>query len=286
MDRLRAFLQGLNEANYVVGKNVAIEFRKADGHYDRLPALALDLAERQVDVIVALGSAPATLAAKAATTSIPIVFSTAGNPLRLNLVASLSHPGGNITGVTTLNVEIGAKRVELLHEVVPTTTSMALLVNPTSPDITETEISDARGAAQSLGLKLDILYASTERNLDMVFANLPRLRPGALVIGTDAFFNGRGEQLGALASHSAMPTIYQYRPFATAGGLISYGSNLSETYRVAGTYTGRILNGEKPADLPVQQSRKVEMIINLKAAKALGLTIPLSLLGCADEVIE
>jgi putative ABC transport system substrate-binding protein len=247
---------------------------------------ALELAERQVDVIVTLGSAPATLAAKAATTSIPIVFSTAGNPLQLKLVASLSHPGGNITGVTTLNVEIGAKRVELLHEVVPTATSIALLVNPTSPDITGTEIRDAQAAAHSLGLKLDILHASTERDFDTVFADLTQLRPNALVIGTDAFFNGHGEQLGALALHSAIPAIYQYRPFATAGGLISYGSSLSETYRVAGTYTGRILNGEKPADLPVQQSGKVEMIINLKAAKALGLTIPLSLLGRADEVIE
>jgi putative ABC transport system substrate-binding protein len=285
-DRLRAFLKGLSETGYIDGQNVAIGFRWAEGRYDRLPALAADLAGRQVSVIVALGSAPAALAAKAATSTIPVVFFTGGDPLQLGLVASLNRPGGNLTGVTSLNVEVGPKRVELLHQVVPTTTVMALLVNPTSPNLTDTTIEDADAAARTLGLKLDVLHAATERDFDTVFATMAQLRGGALVIGPDAFFISRSEQLGALALRHAVPAIFQYRPFAAAGGLMSYGSSVAESYRLAGVYTGRVLKGEKPADLPVQRVTKVELILNLKTAKALGLSVPLPLLGRADEVIE
>ena len=285
-DRLRAYLKGLGEIGYVEGQNLAIAFRWAEGRNDRLPALADDLVGRQVSVIVALGSAPAALAAKAATTTIPVVFFTGGDPLRLGLVASLNRPGGNLTGVTSLNVEVGPKRVELLHEVVPTTTLMALLVNPTSPNLTETTIRDAHAAARTLGLKLDVLRAGTEHDFDTVFATLAQPRARALVIGPDAFFISRSEQLGALALRHAVPAIFQYRPFVAAGGLMSYGSSVAEAYRLAGVYTGRVLKGEKPADLPVQQVTKVELILNLKTAKALGLTVPLPLLGRADEVIE
>ena len=284
-DRLRVFLKGLSESGYVVGQNVAIEFRWAAGQYDQLPALAADLVGRQVSVIATLGSAPAALAAKSATTTIPVVFFTGADPLELKLVPSLSRPGGNLTGVTSLNVEVGAKRVELLHEVVPTT-SMALLVNPTDAKGSETTTKDAHAAARQLGLKLDVLHASTEREFDTVFAALTQLRAGALVIGPDAFFIGRGEQLGALALRRAVPAIFQYRPFVAAGGLMSYGSSIVESYRLAGVYTGRVLKGEKPADLPVQQVTKVELILNMKTAKALGLTIPLPVVGRADEVIE
>jgi len=284
-DRLRVFLKGLSESGYGVGQNVAIEFRWAAGQYDQLPALAADLVGRQVSVIATLGSAPAALAAKSATTTIPVVFFTGADPLELKLVPSLSRPGGNLTGVTSLNVEVGAKRVELLHEVVPTT-SMALLVNPTSAKLSETTTKDAQAAARQLGLKLDVLHASTEREFDAVFAALTQLRAGALVIGGDAFFVGRGEQLGALALRRAVPAIFMYRPFVAAGGLMSYGSSIVESYRLAGVYTGRVLKGEKPADLPVQQVTKVELILNMKTAKALGLTIPLPVLGRADEVIE
>jgi len=284
-DRLRVFLKGLSESGYVVGQNVAIEFRWAAGQYDQLPALAADLVGRQVSVIATLGSAPAALAAKSATTTIPVVFFTGADPLELKLVPSLSRPGGNLTGVTSLNVEVGAKRVELLHEVVPTT-SMALLVNPTDAKGSETTTKDAHAAARQLGLKLDVLHASTEREFDAVFAALTQLRAGALVIGGDAFFVGRGEQLGALALRQAVPAIFMYRPFVAAGGLMSYGSSIVESYRLAGVYTGRVLKGEKPADLPVQQVTKVELILNMKTAKALGLTIPLPVVGRADEVIE
>jgi putative ABC transport system substrate-binding protein len=285
-DRMRAFLKGLSETGYAEGQNVAIEFRWAEGRYDRLPELASDLVRRQVSVIVALGSAPAALAAKVATGTIPIVFFTGGDPLQLGLVASLSRPGGNLTGVTSLNVEVGPKRVELMHQVVPTTPLMALLVNPTSPDLTEATIKDADAAARTLGLKIDVLHASTEGDFDTVFATLAQHRAGALVIGPDAFFISRGEQLGALALRYAVPAIFQYRPFAAAGGLMSYGSSIAESHRLAGAHTGRVLKGEKPADLPVHRVTKVEMILNLKTAKALGLTVPLPLLGRADEVIE
>ena len=286
VDRLRAFQQGLKEGGYIDGQNVAIEYRWAEGQYDRLPTLAADLIRRRVAVIATLGSAPAALAAKAATTTIPIVFFTGGDPLRLGLVASLNRPGGNVTGVTSLNVEVGQKRVELLHEVVPPATPMGLLVNPTSPDLTEITTKEAQAAASSLGLKLEVLHASTERDFEIVFASLPQLRAAALVISPDAFFISRGERLGALALRNRVPAIFQYRPFAAAGGLMSYGSDIFELYRSAALYTARVLKGEKPADLPVQQITKVELLINLKSAKALGLPIPLPLLGRADEVIE
>jgi putative ABC transport system substrate-binding protein len=280
---LAAFHLGLNEAGYVEGRNVAIEYRFAEGQYDRLPAMAADLVRRQVAVIAANG--PAVVAAKAATATIPIVFSVGLDPVALGLVASLNRPGGNLTGVTVLFDEIGPKRLELLHELVPTATIIALLLNPTYPSA-ENQSRDLQTAARTLGLQLHVLHASTERDFDTAFATMVRLRAGALVIGNDPFFNSRSEQLAALSVRHAMPTIFQNREFAAAGGLMSYGGSIADTYRVVGVYTGRILQGEKPADLPVQQVTKVEMIVNLKAAKALGLKVPLSLLGRADEVIE
>jgi putative tryptophan/tyrosine transport system substrate-binding protein len=281
---VRAFRQGLKDIGYVEGQNVAIDYRWAEGQYDRLPALAADLVRRQVTVIAAT-STPAALTAKAATTTIPIVFTTASDPMLLGLVASLSRPGGNVTGATQLNVEVGPKRLELVRELLPAATIIALLVNPTSP-VAETLARDLQAAARSIGLQLHILNASTERDIDDAFANLAKLRAGALVVGSDVFFNTRSEQLGALTVRHRVPTIYQYREFAAAGGLMSYGGSITDSYRRAGGYTGRILKGERPADLPVQQSTKVELIINLKTAKTLGLTFPLSLLGRADEVIE
>ena len=281
---VRAFRQGLKDIGYVEGQNVAIEYRWAEGQYDRLPALAADLVRRQVTAIAAT-STPAALTAKAATTTIPIVFTTASDPMRLGLVASLSRPGGNVTGATQLNVEVGPKRLELVRELLPAATIIALLVNPTNP-VAETLARDLQAAARTIGLQLHILNASTEGDIDDAFANLAKLRAGALVVGSDVFFNTRSEQLGALTVRHGVPTIYQYREFAAAGGLMSYGGSITDSYRRAGGYTGRILKGEKPADLPVQQSTKVELIINLKTAKTLGLTFPLSLLGRADEVIE
>jgi putative ABC transport system substrate-binding protein len=282
--RIAAFRQGLSETGYVEGRNVAIEYLWAENQYDRLPGMAAELVRRQVAVIVAI-TTPAALAAKAATTTIPIVFETGGDPVTLGLVASLNRPGGNLTGVSLLNAELGAKRLELLRELVPTATIAAVLVNPTAP-LAETVSREAQTAAGKLGLQLHVLHASTERDFDMVFATLLKLHASALVIGTDPFFNSRSEQLAALAIRHAVPTIYQYRAFAAAGGLMSYGGSFSEPFRQTGVYTGRILKGEKPADLPVQQSTKVDLIINLKTAKTLGLTFPPSLLGRADEVIE
>ncbi len=284
--RLRAFGQGLKEEGYIEGQNVAIEYRWAEGRNDRLPMLAAELVGRQVNVIAAGGGTPSALAAKAVTATIPIVFAVAVDPVEAGLVASLNRPGGNLTGVTNLNVEVGPKRLELLRELMPTATSVAVLVNPTSPVLTEQFLRDLQAAAPALGLRLHILQASTERDLDTVFAALGQLRPDALVICPDVFFNAYIEQLATLALRHAMPTIYQYHPFVRAGGLMSYGSSETEYYRLVGIYVGKILKGEKPGGLPVQQSTKVELIINLKTAKALGLTVPPSLLALADEVIE
>jgi putative ABC transport system substrate-binding protein len=239
-----------------------------------------------VSVIVAAGSTPAALAARKATFTIPIVFQIAVDPVQLGLVTSLSRPGGNVTGVVTLNVEIAAKRLELLHELVPTATIVALLVNPTSTTLTQTTTRELETAARTLRLEFYVLHASSEREIDAAFITLVQLRAGALVIGADALFNSRSEQLAALTIRHRVPAIYQYREFVSAGGLMSYGTPVMDTYRPLGVYTGRILKGEKPADLPVQQATKIELIINMKTAKTLGLTVPLSLLGRANEVIE
>jgi putative ABC transport system substrate-binding protein len=285
-DAVAAFHRGLTETGYVEGRNVAIEYRWAEGQYDRLPGLVADLVRRQVAVIAAIDGLPSALAAKTATATIPIVFFTGGDPVQLGLVASLARPDGNLTGVTSLNVEVGPKRLELMKEMVRTTILMALLVNPTSPNVTESTTKDALAAAHTLGLQLHVLHASTERDLDSVFATVAQLRAGALVIGPDAFFISRSEQLGTLALRHAVPAIFQYREFVAAGGLISYGGSRTDAYRHVGVYTGRVLKGEKPSDLPVQQSTKIELIINLRTAKALGLDVPPTLLARADEVIE
>ena len=281
---LAAFLKGLGEAGYTEGHNVAIEYRWADGQIDRLRAMAADLVHRQVSVIAATTTA-AALAAKAATTSIPIVFETAADPVQLGLVAGLNRPGGNVTGVTQLTVGLVPKELELLHELLPTARVMALLVNPADPSA-ETQLREMMAAAQSLGLELHVLNASTEHEFDAVFTKLIELRAGALVIGTFALFTSHSQQLGALAARHTVPAIYKGREFAAAGGLMSYGSDVTDSYRLAGNFTGRILKGDKPADLPVQQATKIELIINLKTAKSLGITFPLTLLGRADEVIE
>jgi putative ABC transport system substrate-binding protein len=280
---LAAFREGMDQIGYFINRNVAMEYRWAEGQNDRLPALAADLVRRQVTVIAA--NAPAALPAKAATMTIPVVFNIPGDPVALGLVASLNRPGGNITGITTLNVELEAKRLELLHELVPTASALAAVVNPTSPNA-EIVSRDLEAAAHSLGLQLHVLHASTEGDFATVFEGLRQLGVGGVVIGADAFYNSRSERLAALSVEHRVPTIFQTHQFAAAGGLISYASSLTDSYRLFGVYTGRILKGEKPADLPVQQSTKVELTINLKTAKALGLTVPLPLLGRADEVIE
>jgi putative ABC transport system substrate-binding protein len=283
--QLAAFLKGLGETGYVDGRNVAIEYRWGEGHSDRLPAMAADLVHKQVAVIAAT-STPAALAAKAATTTIPIVFETGSDPVQLGLVESLSRPGGNVTGVTQSNVEIAPKRLQLLHELVPTASVMALLVNPADLTLAETATKEMHAAARTLGLELHVLNASTERDFDAVFAKLIQLRAGGLVIGPDPFFISQSEQLAALTVRHAVPAVFEFREFAVAGGLLSYGADVTDSYRLAGNYTGRVLKGEKPGDLPVQQATKVEMIINLKTAKALGINVPNTLIGRADEVIE
>jgi putative ABC transport system substrate-binding protein len=285
MVRLQTFRQGLKEEGYVEGQNVAIEYRWASGHNDRLPMLAAELVRRRVTMIAA-GGTPSAVAAKAATATIPIVFETGTDPVALGLVASLNRPGGNLTGVTNLTVEVGPKRLELLRELMPTATNVAVLVNPTSGVLTEQFLRDLQAAAPALGMQLHVLHASAERDFDRVFSTLGQLRADALFIGPDQLFSFTAERLAALALRHAIPASYLYRPFARAGGLMSYGPDETESHRLFGICAGKILHGEKPSDLPVQQATKVELIINLNTAKALGLTIPLSLLGRADEVIE
>ena len=284
-DRMRAYRQGLTETGYVEGRNVTIEYRWADGQNDRLPSMAADLVRRGVNVIVT-GGTPATLAAKAATTTIPIVFILSTDPVEAGLIASLNRPGGNLTGVTGLNVELAPKKLELLHDLLPAVTIIAMLVNPTNAIAAKSQSRAVQAAARTLGLQLHVLHASTERDFDQVFASLVQLRAGALVIGSDLFFTSRSEQLAELTVRHAMPSIYQFREFAAAGGLMSYGGNITDWGHQGGIHTGRILAGAKPAELPVQQATKVELFINLKTAKALGLTFPITLLGRADEVIE
>ena len=285
-DRLRAFRQGLNDTGYFEGRNVKIEYRWAEGRYDRLPALAAELVRLPVNVIVSAGSTPASIAAKAASTTVPIVFYVGTDPVSIGLVPSLSRPGGNVTGVANLNTELVAKRLELLHELAPTATIIGGLVNPIDPVITEPETRDLQAAARTLGLTLHVLHAGSEQEIDKAFMSLIQLRAGALVIGGDAYFNSRSEQLAVLTLRYAVPAIYQFREFVLSGGLASLGAPVADTYRPLGVYTGRILKGEKPADLPVQQTTKVELFLNLKTAKALGITVPLPLSGRADEIIE
>ncbi len=279
-----AFREGLSETGYIENQNITIEYRWAEDHYDRLPGLAADLVRRKVTVIAAAGT-PAALAAKAATAVIPIVFETAGDPGTLGLVASLNRPGGNITGVTQLSSELVAKRLGLLHDLIPTAKIIGLLVNQKDPRA-ETQSRDMQEAAQALGLQIHILNASTEGEIDAAFAGLVQVQAGALIVGTGTFFNARREQLVALAARHRVPAIYQYRLFVTVGGLMSYGPSLTDSYRLAGVYTGRVLKGEKPADLPVARPTKFELVINLKTANALGLTIAPGVLAIADEVIE
>jgi putative ABC transport system substrate-binding protein len=282
---LSAFLKGLGETGYIEDQNVKIEYRWAQGDFDLLPALAADLVHRKVSVIAATGT-PAALAARAATATIPIVFESGSDPIQLGLIASLSRPGGNVTGITQLAVEVAPKRLEVLHELVPTAKIIALFIDPTDP-VSETTRQGVQAAAERLGLELHVLNVSTERNLDTVFARLVPLRAGGLVISGGQFFNSRGKELASRALQHAVPTIFPYRDVAAdAGGLISYGASLTDAYRLAGIYTGRVLKGENPANLPVQQATKVELIINLKTAKSLGITVPLPLIGRADEIIE
>jgi putative tryptophan/tyrosine transport system substrate-binding protein len=278
-----AFRQGLSETGYVEGENVAIEYRRAEGSYDRLPALASDLVGRKVDVIVTGG--PAVLAAKDATATIPIVFIIGSDPVEQGLVASLARPGGNLTGVTFISAELMPKRLELLSELVPGAKVIALLVNPNSPSAKRTT-RDVEEAARARGLQLHVLNASTEGEIDAAFASVVQLRAGGLVVSSDAFIDNRREQVVALASRHTVPTIYEWREIAASGGLISYGTSLAGTWREAGVYVGKILKGAKPADLPVQQPTTFELVVNLKTAKALGLTVPPSILARADEVIE
>jgi ABC-type uncharacterized transport system substrate-binding protein len=284
-DRLRAFRLGLKSTGFAEGQNVAVEYRWAEGRNDRLPELTADLVRRQVAVIVA-PTTPSVLAAKAATKTIPIVFFTAGDPVDLGLVASLSRPDNNLTGATTLTLEVGPKWLQLLHEMVPNATSLALLINPTSSNLAEAQSRDLQAAARSRGLQLRVLQASTDQDFDTAFASVARLGASGLVISSDSFFFSRSAQLATLATRHALPTIFGFREFVAAGGLMSYGGSLAESFRWVGVYTGRVLKGEKLANLPVQQSTKIELFINLKTAQALGLEVPPTLLTRADDVIE
>jgi putative tryptophan/tyrosine transport system substrate-binding protein len=281
---INSFLQGLKEAGYVEGQTVAIEYRYAENKLDRLQALAADLVRRRVAVIVA-GGAPETLAAKAATTTIPIVFGTGVDPVALGFVASLNRPGANVTGITVLTEELAPKKLQLLHELIPDAALLGVLADPAYPT-TQSLITDLQAAARALGLQLVVVDARTDSDLEPAFASFSQQRVGAVLVSASTFFNRRTEQLAMLATRHALPAIMSYREFVLAGGLMSYGSSLGYTFHQAGIYTGRILKGEKPADLPVQQATKLELVINLKTAKALGLTIPETLLATADEVIQ
>jgi putative tryptophan/tyrosine transport system substrate-binding protein len=283
--RVRAFRDGLAENGYVEGRNLAIEFRWAEGRYDRLPALAADLASQQVAVLVAPGGAPVALAAKSATASIPIVFEMGGDPVALGVVGSLNRPEGNLTGVSSLSVEASAKRLEVLQEVFRPATVVGAVANPTSPTAAA-QVRNLKTAAEALGLQLHVLHASTEQHFDAVFASLRELRASGLVFTSDPFFANRSQQLADLAVRHAVPAITQSRDFTIAGGLMSYGGSFVQSHRQAGVYAGRILKGDKPADLPVQRITKLELLINLKTARSFGITLPLSLLARADEVIE
>jgi putative ABC transport system substrate-binding protein len=283
--QLAAFLKGLGEVGYVDDRNVTIQYRWAEGQNNQLPALAADLVHRQVAVIAAT-STPAAIAAKAATKTIPIVFEMGGNPVELGLVASLSRPGGNVTGVTGSSLEVAPKRLELLHELLPTVRVVALLVDPTDTTTATTTVSEVTAAAHDFALQLHVLHASSESDFEGVFAKLTQLGVGGLVVAGGPFFVSHREKLAAMALRYAVPVAFQHREFTAAGGLLSYGSDLLDVYRLAGIYTGRILKGDKPSDLPVQQATKVELYINLKTAKTLGIAVPLTLSGRADEVIE
>jgi putative ABC transport system substrate-binding protein len=280
-----AFRRGLGATGYVEGRNVFIEYRWAEGQYDRLPTLAADLVGRRVDVIAATGGISSVLAAKAATASIPIVFTAGTDPVKFGVVASVNRPGGNITGVVFFNNELGPKRLQVLRELVPNATVLAMIVNPKNPN-TEFDVQQMQSAARPMGLQILVLNASSERELDAAFARLVEQRAGAVIVNADPYFNMRRDQLVALAAQNAVPAIYELPEFVVGGGLMSYGTDIAEAYRNAGIYAGRILKGDKPADLPVQQSTKFQLVINLKTAKALGLEVPPSLLARADEVIE
>jgi len=281
---LLAFRQGLSETGYIEDRNVAIEYRWAEGHYERLPALAADLVRRRVAVIAAT-STPANVIAMKATTTIPIVFTTSSDPVELGLVASLNRPGGNVTGAVTLNVEVVSKRLELLHTMVPTASMIVVLANSTNPNA-ETQSRTLQAAARTIGQQIMIVNAATENDIDAVFTRLGEWRAGALLVDTDAFLFSRRDQLIELAKRYKIPAIFDRRKFAEAGGLMSYGGSVTDVYRLAGIYVGRIVKGEKPANLPVQQSTKVELVINLNTARALGLEVPPMLIARADEVIE
>jgi putative ABC transport system substrate-binding protein len=281
---VQAFHRGLGETGFIEGRNVAVEYRSAEGQYNRLPALAADLVRRNVNVIAATGT-PTGLPAKAATSTISIVFVTGSDPVEQGLVPSLDRPGGNLTGATTLAVELGQKRMEFLHEMVHGTTLTAVLVNQKGPNLASV-LRDLEGAARTLNLPIQVFHASNDSELDTAFSSIVSAGAGALVIGTDTFFNSKSALLAELAIRHKLPAVYQYREFVAAGGLMSYAGSITDAYRVAGVYTGRILKGEKPANLPVQQSTKAELFINLKSANALGLTVPPTLLARADEVIE